>query len=156
MSSNMSDPTDSNMFQSPLLLADQLASDGTFIPIQKANGSSERGKEALSVDFEGWPCFLCNPSPGKKVDSMTGRMVLEGLEHAVKNHDTMATSTFISPGDGKHPAFNRGISLKSFSGTARDNLMIISQPILHWARQISIISRISPQALRFSVSSSHL
>ena len=137
MSSYMSfDPTNSNEFQSPLLLADLLPSDVALVPPAKANGSFAHGQEALSVDFEGWPCFLCNPSSGKKVHPKTGRMFLEGLENTLRNHDIAQPSTFLLAGDGAHPAFNSEISVEPFSGRARDKLMVITQSILHKARKI--------------------
>ena len=137
MSSYMSfDPTDSNMFQSPLLVADPLAPHVALVPTAKANGFSAHGQEALGVDVEGWPCFRCNPSSGKKVHPKTGRMFLEGLEQTLKSHDTLQPSTIFLAGDGEHPAFNGGISVEPFSSRARDKLMVVTQTILHRARKV--------------------
>ena len=139
MSSDMSiDPTDTNMFQSPLLLADPpapgivLVASATTI----ANGSSAHDQEALGVDFEAWSYFRCNPSSGKRVHPKTGRMFLEGLEHILKSHDTAQPSNFLSSGNEEPPAVENRISVEPFSGRARDRLMVITQSILHKARKI--------------------
>ena len=137
MSSYMpSNPTDSNMFPSSLLLADPLASEVAFVPTAKSNGFSMYGQEALGVDFEDWPCFVCNPPSGEKVRPKTGRIFLEGLEHTLKNHDTVQPSTFLLGGDRDDRAFNAEINIEPFSGRARDKLMVVTQSILHKARKI--------------------
>ena len=139
MSSYMSfDPTDSNMFQSPLLLADPPAPGIALVPSATivANESSAHGQEALSVDFEAWSYFRCNPSSGKRVHPKTGRRFLEGLEHTLKSHDAAQQSNFLLSGDEERPAFNGGVSVEPFSGRARDKLMVITQSILHKARKI--------------------
>lgn len=137
MSSHMPcDPTDSNVFPSSLLLPDPLASDVALIPTAKSNGCSMHGQGALGADFEGWPCFVCNPPSGEKIHPKTGRIFLEGLEHTLKSHDTVQPSTFLLGGDKDNRAFNAEISIEPFSGRARDKLMVITQSILHKARKI--------------------
>lgn len=137
MSSYMpSDPTDSNMFPSALLLTEPLASDVALVPTANVNGYNIHGQEALGADFEGWPCFVCNPPSGEKIHPKTGRMFLEGLEHTLKNHDTVQPSTFLLGGDRDNRASNAEISIEPFSGRARDKLMVITQCILHKARKV--------------------
>ena len=139
MSSYMSfDPTDTNMFQSPLLLANPLAPGIALVPAATTNASEAfaHGQEALGVDFEGWSSFRCNPSSGKRVHPKTGRMFLEGLEHTLKNHDTAQPSSFLLAGSEEHQEFNDGIRVEPFSSRARDKLMVITQSILHKARKI--------------------
>ena len=139
MSSYMSiDPTDTDMSQSPLLVADPpapgiaLVASATTI----ANGSSAHDQEALGVDVEAWSYFRCNPSSGKRVHPKTGRMFLEGLEHTLKSHDTAQASNFLLSGDEEPSAVNNRISVEPFSIRARDRLMVITQSILHKARKI--------------------
>ena len=131
-------PTDSNMFQSPLLLADPPAPGLALVPSATliANGSSAHGQEALGVDFEAWSYFRCNPSSGRRVHPKTGRMFLEGLEHTLKSQDTAQPSNFLLSGDEERSAFNGGINVEPFSGRARDKLMVITQSILHKARKV--------------------
>lgn len=137
MSSYMSsDPTDTNMFQSPLLLVDPLVSDVAPVPTPKSNGASTHDQEALRADFEGWPCFVCNPSSADKVHPKTGRMFLEGLELTLKNHDIGQASSLLLEVDGEDRASDEDITVEPFSGRARDKLMVITQSILHRARKI--------------------
>lgn len=139
MSSYMSfDPTDTNMFQSPLLLADPPAPGIAVVASATtiANGSLAHDQEALGVDFEAWSCFRCNRSSGKRVHPKTGRMFLEGLEHTLKSHDTAQPLNFLLSGDAEPLAFDNRTSVEPFSGRVRDRLMVITQSILHKARKI--------------------
>lgn len=152
------DPTDpTNMFQSPLFLSDSLATTDTAIALTagvsnadasnadvgnanggNANASPAHGAENLGVDFQGWPCFACNPSSGEKVHLKTGRTFLEGLEHILKDHDTVHSSPFLPvlKHDGEHAEFDDAIRIEPFNSRARDKLMVIMQSILHRARKI--------------------
>ena len=132
------DPTDSNMFQTPALVpvSNAVASDVVPAHLAEGNGSSVQGQETLGVDFERWPCFRCNPSSGEKVHPKAGRTFVEGLEHTLKNYDTVQPLTSLLAGDAENYAFNGGISVDQFSGRARDKLMVVTQTILHKAREV--------------------
>lgn len=134
------DPTDSNIFQTPALapcpVSDAFAPAVVPAHLAEGKGSSVQGQETLGVGFEGWPCFRCNPSSGVKVHPKTGRTFVEGLEHTLKNHDTVQPSTSLLAGDAENYAFSGGISVDQFSGRARDKLMVVTQTILHKAREV--------------------
>ena len=134
------DPTDSNMFQTPALVpvpvSNGFASDVVPAHLAEGNGTSVQGQETLGVDFEGWPCFRCNPCSGEKVHPKTGRTFVEGLEHTLKTYDTVQPSTSLLAGGAENYLFNGGIGVDQFSGRARDKLMVVTQTILHKAREV--------------------
>jgi len=137
MSSYMpSDPTDSDMLPSSLHLTNPLASDVALDPTANSNGCSVNGQDTLGADFEGWPCFVCNPPSGERINPKIGRMFLEGLEHTLEHYDTMRPSTLLLGGDRDSRAFNAETCIEPFSGRARDKLLVITQSILHKARKI--------------------
>ena len=134
------DPTDTNMFQTPALVpvpvSNAFASDIVPAHMAEGNGSYMHVQETIGVDFEKWPCFRCNPSSGEKVHPKTGRTFVEGLEHTLKTYDTVQSSTSPLAGGAEIHAFNGGISVDQFSGRARDKLMVVTQAILHKAREV--------------------
>ena len=137
------DPSDANMFQSHLLLADPpppLVTDIGPVPLPRTNGYSNGytlpSQDATGSDFEGWPCFVCNPSPVEKVHPRTGRMFLEGLEHTLKDHDSVQMSRLLPGQDAKEHPSTAEISIEPFNSRARDKLMVITQSILHKARKV--------------------
>ena len=137
------DPADANMFQSQLLLTDPLPSLMTetgALPGTKTNAHSSwpttPSQETISSDFEGWPCFVCNSSSVEKVHPKTGRLFLEGLEHTLKDHDSVLSSKLLLGINVKERVPNAEISIEPFSGRARDKLMVITQSILHRARKV--------------------
>ena len=136
------DAIDPNIFQSPLLFSESLApEENAIVPAantSNTNGTSRQEQQNLSLDFEGWPCFACNPTLCQKVHPKTGRTFLERLEHTLKNYDAVNSSVFLPAQhqiDG-YLAVDDTINVTPFGDKARDKLMVIMQSILYKARKI--------------------
>ena len=137
------DPADANIFQSQMLLTNltpSLATDNGPLPATRTNTQPSRSdapsQDAFGSDFEGWPCFVCNPSSVEKVHPKTGRIFLEGLEQTLRDHDSVLSSRLLPVTNVKERTLNAEISIEPFSGRARDKLMVITQSILHRARKV--------------------